>query len=85
MGLFGEGQYNLNNIKEISVTDSFMGLDRDTRKCQNIETFDDCKTRLYIEHLRQECRCLPLSLRLSRKVKYNILDNIINNKRKQKS
>ena len=60
-------------MKEISVTDSFMGLDKDTRKCQNIETYDDCKTRLYIEHLRQECKCLPLSLRLSGKVKYNFL------------
>ena len=72
VGLFGEGQYNLNNIKEIDVTDSFMGLDKDTRKCQNIETYDTCKTRLYIERLRQECGCLPLSLRLSGKVKHII-------------
>ena len=68
VNLFGEGQYNLNNIKEISVTDSFLGLNKDTRKCQNIETYDDCKTRLHEEHLRQECGCLPLSLRLSEKV-----------------
>ena len=66
--LMGEGQYNLNNIKEISVTDSFMGLDRDSRKCQNIETYPDCKTRLYVEHLRKECGCLPLSLKLTGKV-----------------
>ena len=66
--LFGEGQYNLNNIKEIAVTDSFLGLDKDIRKCQNIETYDDCKTRLHVEHLRQECGCLPLSLRLYEKV-----------------
>ena len=74
VSLFGEGQFNLNNIKEISVTDSFFGLDKNTRKCQNIETYDNCKTRLYIEHLKQECKCLPLSLRLSRKVTYNILN-----------
>ena len=37
------------------------------------ETYDDCKTRLYIEHLKQECGCLPLSLRLSEKVKYDVL------------
>ena len=67
--LFGEGQYNLNNMKEISVTDSFLGLDRDTRNCQNIETYNDCKTRLYVETLRSECGCLPLSLKLSEKVK----------------
>ena len=58
-------------MKEISVTDSFMGLDKDARKCQ-IETYDDCKTRLYIEHLKQICGCLPLSLRLSREVKHII-------------
>ena len=46
-----------------------MGLDKGTRKCQNIETYDDCKTQLHEEHLRQECGCLPLSLRLSDKVK----------------
>ena len=56
-------------MKEIAVTDSFMGLEKDTRKCQNIETYDDCKTRHYIEHLRQKCGCLPLSLRLSEKVR----------------
>ena len=77
MGLFGEGQYNLKNIKEISVTEQFMGLDKETRKCQNIETYDNCKTRLYIEKLKQECGCLPLSLRFSEKVKYipNLLLN----------
>ena len=69
VGLFGEGQYNLLSLKEISVTDSFRGLDKKTRHCQNVETYDDCKTRLYIEHLRQECECLPLSLRLSDKAK----------------
>ena len=55
-------------MKEVSVTESFMGLDKDTRKCQNIETYDECKTRLNIEHLRKECGCLPLSLRLSEEV-----------------
>ena len=66
--LFGEGQYNLNNLKEITVTDSFMGLDRDTRKCQNLETYNDCKTRLHIDNLRRKCGCLPLSIRLSEEV-----------------
>ena len=67
--LYGEGQYNLLSLKEISVTDSFMGLDQNTRNCQNIETYDDCKTRLYLDHLRQKCGCLPLTLRLSGEVK----------------
>ena len=68
MRLLGEGEYNLNSMKEISVTESFLGLDRDTIKCQNIETYDDCKTRLNLENLRQTCGCLPLFLKLSEEV-----------------
>ena len=68
MELFGKGQFNLHSLKEIVVTDSFMGLDRDARNCQNIETIDDCKTRLHVENFRRQCGCLPLSLKLSEKV-----------------
>ena len=64
-----EGQYNLNNLKEISVTDSFMGLDKATRHCQETDTYDDCKTWLHVDNLRMECGCLPLYLKLSDKVK----------------
>ena len=69
MEIVEEGEYNLNNLKEISVTDSFMGLDRDTIHCQNVEAYENCKTQSHIENLKQECGCLPLSLRLSEKVK----------------
>ena len=69
MKLLGEGQYNLNSMKEIFVTESFLELDRSTRKCQYIETYDNCKTRLHLENLRQKCGCLPLSLKLSEEVR----------------
>ena len=69
VGIFEEGKYNLINIMETSVTDSFMGLDRDVRKCQKTEAYDYCKTWLYVDNLRKECGCLPLSLWLSEKVK----------------
>ena len=70
--LVGEGQYNLLSLKEITVTDSFLGLDKVTRNCQIIEAFDDCKTKLYIEKIREKCRCLPLSVNLSDKVQVYI-------------
>ena len=63
VGLFGEGQFNLHSMKEVSVTESFLGLNQDSRQCQNIETYDNCNTRHYLEKLRQECGCLPLSLK----------------------
>ena len=71
MEILEEGQYNLNNLKEISVTDSFMGLDRDIKNCQNVVAYDYCKTNSHVENLRQKCGCLPLALRLSEKVKFN--------------
>ena len=66
--LIGEFQFNLQSLKEISVTDSFLGLDVKSRKCQNIETINDCKTKLYIENMMQTCGCLPLSHITSEKV-----------------
>ena len=76
MEIFEEGQYNLNNLKEIFVTDSFMELDINSRKCQDAESYDDCKTWFYIKNLRQECGCLPLNLRLSEKVKKGVCKNM---------
>ena len=64
-----EGQYNLNNLKEISVTDAFMGLDKKTRNCQSIDKHHECNTMVYMENLKHECGCLPLALRVFEKVK----------------
>ena len=52
----------------MSVTDSFLELDDTIRECQNVETFNDCETRLFIEKMLQECGCLPLSHILSEQV-----------------
>ena len=68
MEIFEEGQYNFLSLKEIVITDSFMGLNRETKNCQNVEAYEDCKTQSHIQNLRQECGCLPLALRLSEKV-----------------
>ena len=66
--LTGEGEYNLNILKEIEVTESFNELDEDVRECQNKETYDECTTRHYIEEARQKCGCLPFAIRLSEMV-----------------
>ena len=66
---FEESEYNLHSLKEITVTDSFMGLKSDKRKCQSIETYHDCLTRKYIENMMKDCGCLPLSHILSDKVR----------------
>ena len=63
-----ENEYNLNVIKEISATDSFMSMDKNDRKCYNDETFDECVTKKYIHDLKNNCKCLPLNLRLTHQV-----------------
>ena len=74
MTLSGEGEYNLNSLKEIAVTDSFLELDSDVIKCQNYNkegTYDSCKTSHFMEQMMLKCGCLP----------YGIMNSTINNKK----
>ena len=64
MHIVFENEYNLNVVKEISATDSFLSMDRDVSKCQDDETWDECVTRKYINDLKDKCKCLPTSLNL---------------------
>ena len=59
----------MDNLKEIKITDSYLGLDQDVRKCQNVESLFSCTTRQYTETIMQECGCLPLNIYLSKQVK----------------
>ena len=69
MKLIGEGKYNLNAIKEIKVTESYLGLDIEDRGCQNEEAVEECTTRQYIETLLHKCTCLPLKIAIRRNVR----------------
>ena len=60
--LIGEGEYNLNVLKEIEVTDSYLGLDQDVKECQNEEPFQNCTTRHYIDTIFGNCGCLPVNI-----------------------
>ena len=60
--LHGEGEYNLNVVKEIEVTDAYLGLDRETINCQNKESLQECQTRFYHETILAKCGCLPFNL-----------------------
>ena len=59
-----ERNYYMNVIKEISVTDSFLSMDKSITKCQDDEPHDDCKTKSYIKNLVNKCKCLPFQIRL---------------------
>ena len=66
--LAGEGQYNLNVLKQIEVTESFLGLDESDRRCQNQEPYDNCTTRTFIELMREKCGCITLAINLQNEV-----------------
>ena len=60
-------EYNLNVIKEITVTDSFLSMDKDIRGCQR-KSYDDCTSRKYTNTLLSKCQCLPFQLKLTEEV-----------------
>ena len=68
MKLIGEGVYNLNELKVIEVTDSFLSMDQEDRKCQSNEPILNCTTKNYMEELIKQCGCLPFNIRLSDQV-----------------
>ena len=47
----------------MKVTNDYLGLDEDVRKCQNIEPFENCTTRQYLDSVLEQCKCVPFALR----------------------
>ena len=63
--LTGEGEYNLNALKEIKVTDSYLNFDQNIRKCQNNDPILNCTTKHYTKSLLEKCGCVPSKLKLT--------------------
>ena len=61
--MYGEGQYNLNSIKDFRVSESFLGLKENVRNCQNEVTLEDCAAHKYVDALLGECKCLPFGIK----------------------
>ena len=59
---YGSGSIRIKGIKQIQVTDDYLGLDLQTRGCQNETMYEDCVTELYLDLLKEECKCLPFNL-----------------------
>lgn len=60
--IFGEGNYNLNNVKDVKVTSSYLELSQEVTGCQHDEPFENCTTAQYIDSLKDICNCLPLKI-----------------------
>ena len=61
-------EYNLNNVKEIEVSDEFLTLDKSKINCQNKESLQDCITKKFMNSLSEECKCLPFGIQNYRTV-----------------
>ena len=66
--LTGEGEYNINIVKEVKVTDSYLGLDQDVRGCQSHEIYNDCITKHHLHTIQNTCGCIPFNIRLGAQV-----------------
>ena len=66
----GEGEYNLNIVKEEKGTDSFLAMSSDVTKCQEIIEYQDCTTKVYEDEMKKNCQCLPFHLRMTKFVKF---------------
>ena len=66
-------EYNLNNVKELEVTNEFLTLEKSIMNCQNYESLEDCQSRKYIEAMVKHCNCLPFGTTSKNKVSCYIL------------
>ena len=64
-------EYNLNNVKEIEVTDDFLTLGKTIINCQNEESLETCQTKRCLNSMVEQCKCLPFGIRDVDKVSIN--------------
>ena len=60
--LIGDGEYNMDDLTQIKVTESYLGLDEDVRECHSTESFYDCSNRKYVDTIMDQCGWLPLNI-----------------------
>ena len=59
----GDGNYPLSSVKEIKVTDTFLGLEQRFRKCQTKESLGECTSALLLNKSIEMCGCVPFGLK----------------------
>ena len=59
---YGNGSIRIKGVKHVQVTNDYLRLDLQTRGCQNDNTYEGCVTNLYLDSLKERCKCLPFSL-----------------------
>ena len=59
----GDGNYPLSLVKEIKVTDTFLGLEQRFKKCQTKESLGECTSALLLNKSIEMCGCVPFGLK----------------------
>ena len=60
--LFGEGNYAITDIQDVSVSEEFLGLDTATRGCHRNSELEDCETKTYLGKMKDKCGCITNNL-----------------------
>ena len=76
ISVHGEGTFAISDVKEMKVTEEYLGLDENIRKCQNRESFEECTTNNYIDTVLKKCKCVPYSLKGFLSNRVDIFKNI---------
>ena len=60
--LSGEGHFSLSGVKEVKVTEDFVGLGEEITRCQTVQSRADCLTGKYLARALNSCHCAPLNI-----------------------
>ena len=61
--LTGGGHFSLSGVKEVAVSEEFLGLGEETTGCQTEQSRADCLTGKYLARALNTCHCAPLNIR----------------------
>lgn len=61
--LTGGGHFALSGVKEVAVSEEFLGLGEETTGCQTGQSRADCLTGKYLARALNTCHCAPLNIR----------------------
>ena len=71
------GDYVLDSLKKMTGTKQFLGLTDEKKECQ-VEVFEICEQRKFLEKITQQCCCVPWIMNTGFKVIIAVLNKLRN-------
>ena len=63
VSVLGGATLAISDVKVMKVSEDYLGLNENVRKCQKREPFENCTTRQYLSKVESQCNCVPYALR----------------------